>query len=211
MIIHSAITISGWWSILTDVFLFLFVLTEYLTVNEHSQYLKRSPGALRNQKRSKTRAIRMDFDMLHSEAYKNLNYAPALKVLNWFHEKVRLEANKKRRGKVTYNVINEDISFTYKEALFRGLSSHQFSKVLKELHRLGFIDIQKPGSALKGDWSQFTFSDRWREFKTPSFKNLEMKRGFCCKFITLTSALPCGGLQSHFICFSHPQTTTMHL
>jgi hypothetical protein len=125
------------------------------------------------KKRSRGWSIRMSFELLHSEAYKRLNYAPAIKVLNWFREKVKLEVNKGKRGKHRYQIIDGDISFTYREAVFRGLSPQQFSKALKELHKLGFIEIKKPGSALKGDWTQFAFSERWREFGTPNFKHLK--------------------------------------
>jgi hypothetical protein len=115
--------------------------------------------------------------MLHSEAYKKLNYGPALKVLNWFHEKIRLEVNKKKRGKDRYRIINDgEIAFTYSEAALRGLTSHKFRRALKDLHGFGFIDVVKPGSALKGDWTQFALSERWREFGTPNFKGLGVPR-----------------------------------
>lgn len=128
-------------------------------------------------KRSKLWFIRMSFELLHSEAYKELTYSPALKVLNFFHEKIRFQVNKERRGKKKYTVVNDgEIDFTYREALFRGLASHKFRKALVELHRLGFIEVKKPGSALKGDWSVFRLSDRWREYGTPSFQKLEFPK-----------------------------------
>ena len=128
------------------------------------------------KKRSRGWSIRMGFELLHSEAYMRLSYGPAIKALNWFYEKVKLEVNKARRGKNRYQVINGDISFTYREAGFRGLSHHQFSNALKELHKFGFIEIMKPGSALKGDWTQFAFSERWREYGTSNFKGLEFPK-----------------------------------
>ena len=128
------------------------------------------------KKRSRGWSIRMSFEMLHSEAYKRLNYAPAIKALNWFHEKIKIEVNKGRRGKNRYQVIDGNISFPYREAILRGLSSQQFSKALRELHKLGFIEVVKPGSALKGDWTQFEFSERWKEFGTPNFTNLEFPK-----------------------------------
>ncbi len=137
-----------------------------MTEDQWNEYLRRSKGW----------SVRISFDLLHSPAYKKLNYGPAIKALNWFHEKIRLQVNKRKRGKDRYNVINGDISFTYREAKLRGLSSHQFSKALKELHRFGFIDIQKPGSALKGDWTKFSISDRWKKYAIPNFKNEQFPR-----------------------------------
>lgn len=125
-------------------------------------------------KRSRTWSIRIGFDLLHSEAYKQLEYGPALKVLNWFHEKVRFTVDKKRRGKNRYLMVQEgEISFTYEEAALRGLTSQKFSRALKELHRFGFIDVKKPGSGLKGDFTIFTMSQRWRGFANSEYQHKE--------------------------------------
>ena len=118
----------------------------------------------------------MSYEMLHSKAYAGLTYAPALKVLNWFHEKIKVLVNRKKRGKDRYMVIDGDISFPYREASLRGLYPQQYSKALKELHRFGFIDIKKPGSALKGDYTLYALSDRWRDFGLVSFKGIEFPR-----------------------------------
>jgi hypothetical protein len=134
-----------------------------VTEDQWSEYLRRS----------KTWSIRMGHDLLHSKAYRDLTYGPAIKALNWFYEKIRVEVNKKKRGKDRYQVINGDIDFTYREAGFRGLSPQKFSKALKELHRFGFIDVTQPGSALKGDWTRFAFSSRWKDFGTPNFRPVE--------------------------------------
>jgi hypothetical protein len=44
---------------------------------------------------------------------------------------------------------------------------------LKELHRLGFIDVKKPGSGLKGDFTVFVMSQRWRSFGNSEFPHKE--------------------------------------
>jgi hypothetical protein len=63
--------------------------------------------------RSKTWSIRLSHDLLHSRAYRALKYGPAIKVLNWFHEKTRFDVNKKRRGENRYRMINNgQISLT---------------------------------------------------------------------------------------------------
>ena len=116
----------------------------------------------------------MGHDLLHSKAYRDLTYGPAIKVLNWFYEKIRVEVNKKKRGKDRYRIINDgDIDFTYREAIFRGLTPQKFSKALRELHQFGFIDIKKPGSALKGDFTVFAFSERWKAYGTSDFLSPE--------------------------------------
>ena len=102
----------------------------------------------------------MGFDLLHSTAYKQLNYGPALKVLCGFHEKVRFQVNKSKRGNGRYQIINDgEMSFTYNEARLRGLEHPKFSRALKELVRYGFLDLKKHGSGLMGDYSVFTLSD----------------------------------------------------
>jgi len=128
------------------------------------------------KKKSRGWSIRMGFELLHSEAYRELNYGPAVKVLTWFYEKVKIEVNKGKRGKGKYRFVNGSVSFTYKEAEHRGLSHRQFNKALRELYRLGFIEILKPGSALKGDWTEFAFSERWRVYGTADFKESEFPK-----------------------------------
>ncbi len=129
------------------------------------------------QKRSKDWFIRMGFRLLHSEAYKNLTYAPALKVLNFFHEKIRYQPTKGKHGKNRYDIVNNgEMNFTYREAALRGLNPHQFRNALMQLCGLGFIDVKKPGSALKGDYAIFTFSERWKQYGTTSFEAIEFPK-----------------------------------
>ncbi|MGD0915693.1 MAG: hypothetical protein ABSB22_04455 [Thermodesulfobacteriota bacterium] len=138
-----------------------------MTEQQWHEYLKRSRGW----------AIRMAFDLLHSEAYRELDYGPALKVLSWFHEKIKLEAIKGKRGKNRFQPANNGkMEFTYREALYRGLTSQKFSKALRELHRLGFIDVPKPGSALKGDFTEFSFSERWKTYDPDDVKKIEFPK-----------------------------------
>ncbi len=131
--------------------------------------------------RSKTWTIRIGFDLLHSHAYRRLNYAPAIKVLNWFHEKLKVEKIPNKRGKERYRVTNNsEISFTYKEARLRGLTDQKFHRALLELHGLGFIDIAHPGSGFRGDYTKFTISDRWRDFGTDKFRSIKFPQSMFC-------------------------------
>ena len=65
---------------------------------------------------------------------------------------------------------NGEISFPYREAEHRGLSHQQFRKALVELVGFGFIDIVTPGSAMKGDYTKFALSERWRQYGTGTFE-----------------------------------------
>jgi len=126
------------------------------------------------KKRSKTWSIRIGYDLLHSLAFQDLQYAPAIKVLCWFLEKIRLEkVSPRRRGMDRYKRIAEEMSFTYNEARLRGLTDQQFSRALKELHSRGFIDVRKHGGGLMGDYSVYDVSERWRDFGTDKFKPTE--------------------------------------
>jgi len=124
------------------------------------------------KKRSRKWAIRMSYELLHSEAYRNLKYGPAVKCLNWFYEKVRFRVDRRKKGDKRYQPVdNGEISFTYEEALRRGVTNQQFSKSLKELHARGFIDIRKAGSGLMGDYTIYAISQRWKDFGMPQFEH----------------------------------------
>lgn len=127
------------------------------------------------KKRSKDWNVKISFGLLHSKAYQELDYCPAVKVLNWFFEKIKGEWIAQRKGKQKrFQMTNNgEISFPYREAEHRGLSHQQFNKALRELHRVGFLDVTKPGSALKGDYSRFALSARWREYGTATFEAIE--------------------------------------
>lgn len=132
------------------------------------------------QYKNRTRGwcIRVEIALLDSEAFKDLAYTPSVKVLMWFHEKVKVRKNKgKRKAKEKWSVINKgEISFTYEEAILRGLSRQQFSKALKDLYSHGFIDVERPGTGRKGDYTKYSMSERWRDFGKDTFEIKEFPR-----------------------------------
>jgi hypothetical protein len=135
-----------------------------MTEKQWIEYLKRSKGW----------SIRMGHDLLHSQAYQNLKYAPALKVLNWCHEKIRFKVDKKRRGFARYQIVNDgEFTFPYSEAIQRGLTVNQFSRALKDLYGFGFIDVKQFGSGMMENPTIFTLSQRWKEFGKPEFISKE--------------------------------------
>jgi hypothetical protein len=126
------------------------------------------------KKRSKNWAIRKGFDLLHSEAYRSLDYAPALKVLDYFLERRKVRALKGKGSKKRYETINNgEISFTYEEARCRGLSDQQFSWALKRLHAVGLIDVEEHGTGMMGSYTKYALSERWRDYGTRNFKRVE--------------------------------------
>ena len=129
------------------------------------------------KKRSRDWNIRMKYELLHSAAYRDLNYAPALKVLNWFHEKIRVEKIEGRRGKQRFQVKDGgEMSFTYREAEHRGLTHQKFRRAIWELHHFGFLDVVRPGSSIKGDYSVFKLSSRWKGYGTPHFEEVQFPK-----------------------------------
>lgn len=55
-------------------------------------------------------------------------------------------------------------SFPVREAPYHGLTEKGLAAGLRRLHEVGIIDRIKPGSALKGDFSLYVLSERWRGF-----------------------------------------------
>jgi len=73
----------------------------------------------------------------------------------------------------------EPFSFPIREAKHHGMTEKGLSKGLRELHRVGFIDLHHHGSALRGDFSLFILSDRWRWYATESFQEMEWPKSKC--------------------------------
>jgi hypothetical protein len=123
-------------------------------------------------------AVRIPNDVIYSHAFLSLDSPVALKVLMICHMKTRQrKIQGKRRGKEKYELVDEGrFSFTYSEAHLLGFSVGQFSRALKELHSRGFIDIAKMGSGLRGDFSEFRLSERWRNFGTERFQSVEFPK-----------------------------------
>lgn len=127
-------------------------------------------------RRTASWAIRLEFALLHSEAYRSLEYGPALKVLSWFHEKRGIDVDKKKRGAKRYRLKEEPISFTYREAATRGLDHKKFARAIRELHALGFIEVIKLGSGVHRDFSTYSISERWRAYGKDTFQAIEFPK-----------------------------------
>lgn len=127
-------------------------------------------------RRTASWAIRLEFALLHSIAYRSLEYGPALKVLCWFYEKRGIDVDKKKRGAKRYRQKEEPISFTYREAAARGLDHKKFARAIRELHAHGFIDVVRLGSGVLRDYSLFQISERWRTYGKDTFQAIEFPK-----------------------------------
>jgi len=127
--------------------------------------------------------IQISRELLHSEAYAKLDYGPAIKLLCFLHEKLRYEKIIGKKGKDRWQIRdNGHFSFPYTEANHRGLSDVQFRKALLKLHGCGFLDVVQAGSALKGDFTIYTLSDRWKKFDEANFEKKDFpKSGYRIK------------------------------
>lgn len=131
----------------------------------------------KDRQERRARIIVVRDELLESAAFHDLSYAPALKVLFWCYEKkdfalVQVRGKKKPQWKET----GKPFSFTYDEARARGLTDAQFSRALRELHSRGFLDVERYGSGLQGDFSRYTLSDRWKDFGKPEFRAVPFTR-----------------------------------
>ncbi len=124
------------------------------------------------RRRTRRWAIRIEFELLHSLAYTSVTYGPAVKVLNWFFEKRSISVDKRKRGPKRYQVRDDVILFTYEEAAARGLTAKQFTRAIRELHAVGFIDVLHLGSGLRGNPNKYRLSERWHGFATDAFENV---------------------------------------
>jgi hypothetical protein len=71
-------------------------------------------------------AIRMEFALLHSTAYRKLDYAPAVRSSTG-STRSAIDVDKKKRGAKRYKVKIRTLSFTA-EAALRGLDHKKFNR-----------------------------------------------------------------------------------
>jgi hypothetical protein len=120
-------------------------------------------------------------ELLHSEAFRSLRYAPTLKVLFWAYEKREVRKTN-RRGSKKFEVIDNPFPFSYEEGRRRGLTDKQFGRAVRELISSGFWDLEKQGKGLQGDYSLYRLSERWRKYGEKDFdsRDLPKRVGWGC-------------------------------
>jgi len=123
--------------------------------------------------------------LVDSPAFCALTTAASVRCLVWFWREARYEKMRKRRpgkdtpiGRIDKIVNNGKISFTYMIASYLGMNARRFSRALKELHRLGFIDVAHLGRGVKGDYTKYALSSRWQAYGTPDWKETPFPENF---------------------------------
>ncbi len=119
------------------------------------------------------REARLPADFLDSEAFRAIKGAKTMRVLIRFYQKRRWITDRKRKGR---EYIHEPHAFTYAEAEALGIGRSRFHESIRELYRLGFIDVEHQGGGLARDYSRYSISARWRDYGTDKFKSKEKPR-----------------------------------
>jgi hypothetical protein len=102
--------------------------------------------------------VALTWDLLNSPAYKALTPSSA-KALPYFLGKVKVQYRDPERYEKLFN-------FSYPEAASYGFSSATFSRVRKELEKIGFIErVEQGGLKGKGTgYSKYRLSDKWESY-----------------------------------------------
>jgi len=128
-----------------------------------------------NKRRRSNYWVMLKNALLYSESFRALGYCPALKVYAWSLMKIPTESRKDERARQKLgrkNPATPSFSFPHSEAECFGLTRKQFARALRELVRVGLLDVEHKGSSRHGDFSEFRFSDRWRNFGKKDFKEV---------------------------------------
>jgi len=116
--------------------------------------------------------------MIDSEAFQALRSVHSVKVLIYFWQKAEYAKEKRKPGHESpignLNKIRNqgEMSFEYRIAEYRGMRPDQFVIALRELFKYGFIDLPHHGRGVKGDYTKFSFSDRWKTFGSDNWQEI---------------------------------------
>ena len=120
------------------------------------------------------RDVYVPWEHLESEAVKELS-ASAIRVLLRFLQKRKwVKLGKGVRSKTVYK--NGGLALTYAEADSMGIKNTTFYEAIMRLVEVGFIDLEHHGGAYGQDYSRYAISERWRDYGTENFKEVEKKR-----------------------------------
>jgi hypothetical protein len=114
--------------------------------------------------------------LVDSKPFAALTTGASVKALTWFWQMVEYPRGKRKKGaepvigRIDKITNNGEMSFTYQEAAWRGIKQVRFRRALKELHRLGFIDISRQGHGVKGEYTKYAISMRIPEQIDHSFR-----------------------------------------
>jgi len=121
------------------------------------------------------RPIYFTAKLLKSVAYSKLS-AIEIRVLNEFYMKRKVKKMRNNGGREIRYIIsnNGQIIFTCGWAKKNmDISKASFTRSIKKLILVGFIDLTYAGGGLQGDCNQYAISDRWKVFGTNEFEYTE--------------------------------------
>lgn len=122
----------------------------------------------------------IEHDLIYSEALATLS-ATAMRVLiRLLHKREYHQEGKGKKRHIIYH--KTPLAFTYQEASCLGIPRATFSRAIKDLCRVGFIEIAHQGGSIgivkekdvkeKGagmDWSTYRLIDDWKYYGTDKF------------------------------------------
>lgn len=116
-------------------------------------------------------------ELLESRAFRDLD-GKAVKVLLWFFAKRKFVKMTHNRRKDLMHINNGELVFTYSEAEEKyGLSAQVFSRLIGELIKKGFIEINIQGIGYGKAPTQYALSRRWEDYGRSNFEpGLRRKR-----------------------------------
>ena len=128
-------------------------------------------GYSNNRKKDKLPPfVPLTWELLNSPAYKELSHSAA-KALPFFLGKVKISPRRTDR-------YDQEFHFSYGEGKKLGFATATFSRVIKGLVALGFIDPVDRGG-LRGDsksYNIFKLSRRWEAHGKPEFKSISWEK-----------------------------------
>ena len=122
--------------------------------------------------------------LVDSKAFADLTTGAVLQTLVWFWQMAEYPKGKRKPGaesvigRIDKIENNGDLSFTFQEAGWRRMKQGRFSRALKELHRLGFIDVSHLGRGIRGDYTRFAISTRWQRYDTDAWEEIPYPENF---------------------------------
>jgi len=120
------------------------------------------------------RNVYLSWEILDSGAFKELSPSAIRILLRFLQKRTWSKVGKGVRSRNVYE--NGGLVFTYAEAASMGIKNTTFYEAIMRLVEVGFIDLEHQGGAYGQDYSRYAISERWRDYGTENFKEVEKKR-----------------------------------
>lgn len=117
-------------------------------------------------------------ELLFSPAFNKISsFGPAVTALLHVIARQPLPPKKKEQERLRKARLwppkPAEFSFPIREARHHGLTEKGLAEGLLRLHEVGFIDRLHPGSARRGDFARYVFSERWKKYGRDDFEHIE--------------------------------------